>query len=122
MSEIEKKKERENRTCGSAFSDANLSFSDLVKIKAKFGRNINDIFELNPGQSWMFQFQNRRNNKSAFFLQMTLLVEMELDKQEFEEWVNEVCKVRQALRFAYVYKDMERPHCVELKEIGRAHV
>ena len=51
MSETKKNRGSENRMCGSAFSDTNLSFSDLLKIKAKFGRNISDIFELNAGQS-----------------------------------------------------------------------
>ncbi len=96
------------------YTDRQLSSNDLLKIRQKYGENIQDILELEPGQKWMLQA--RRNNKSAFFLQMLLRAEMELVPEQFENKVNRVCEDREALRFAYVYRGMDRPHCVELKK------
>ncbi len=98
----------------SLYTDRQISLGDLQKILGKYGDNIQDIFELGPGQEWMFQA--RRNNKSAFFLQMLLRVEMELVPEQFQDKVNKVCECRGALRFAYVSRGLEKPYCVELKK------
>ena len=96
------------------YSDHQLSLKDLDIIRREYGNNIKDIFELGPGQEWMFQ--ERKNNKSAFFLQMLLRAQMELIPEQFRNRVNKVCAEREALRFAYVSKGLDRPHCVELKK------
>lgn len=92
---------------------AKISPKDLFLITRKYGNNIEDIYELGPGQMWMFG--EKKNNKSAFFLQMTFTVQMELDPAEFKEKVNRECRRRDTLRFAYVYRGLDRPYCVSLK-------
>ncbi len=112
--EYTKEKQSAAGPASKTYSDNHLSFGDLAKIRKKYGDNIEDIYELDSGQAWMFE--TRKKNRSAFFLQMLLRVEMELVPEQFQNRINKVCEEREALRFAYVSRGLDRPHCVELKK------
>ncbi len=95
------------------YTAKNILPTDLYQIVRKYGNNIEDIYDLGPGQKWMFG--EKKNNKSAFFLQMTIMTEMELDPATFRKKVDSECERRDTLRFAYVYKGLSKPYCVCLK-------
>lgn len=96
------------------YTAKNIEISDLSRIIGMYADSILDIYDLGPGQSWMLEAGKRC--KSAFFLQMTLIVEMKMDIASFEKKVNDVCKKRDTLRFAYVHKNLKKPYAVELKD------
>ncbi|MBR1479234.1 MAG: cyclic nucleotide-binding domain-containing protein [Lachnospiraceae bacterium] len=93
---------------------AEVSPGDLAKIVQKYGSRIQDIYDLGPGQSWMFHAKN--NNQSAFFLQMVLKAEMKLRPVDFKRRVDAECEKNETLRFAYVYRGLKKPYCVCLKD------
>ena len=93
---------------------AEISRSDLAVITQKYKDQVQDIYDLAPGQKWMFH--KKSNNRSAFFLQMLLKTEMKLKPIDFRRRVNEVCKNNETLRFAYVYRGLKKPYCVCLKD------
>ena len=92
---------------------ANISEQDQQILEERFGDQLEDIYNLNPGQEWMYK--TRKNNKAAFFLQMVLTAEMRIDPATLMERVNEVCRRRQALRFAYISSGLSQTYCVCLK-------
>lgn len=96
------------------YTAKNIETSDLSRIVGMYADSISDIYDLGPGQSWMLEAGKRC--RSAFFLQMTLIVEMKMDIASFEKKVNDVCKKRDTLRFAYVYKNLKKPYAVEIKD------
>lgn len=96
------------------YTAKNIEISDLSRIVGMYADSISDIYDLGPGQSWMLEAG--KSCRSAFFLQMTLMVEMKMDIASFEKKVNDVCKKRDTLRFAYVYKKLKKPYAVELKD------
>lgn len=102
------RKIKQNRVSAERIPD-----EDLRKIISLYGEEIGDIYELNPGQSWMFRC--RPDNKYAFYLQFLLEAEMKIEPESFREKVNNVCRKWNTLRFAYAYRNLTRPYGVELK-------
>ena len=95
------------------FTAKQIDPTDLLTIQRSYGDQIQDIFELGSGQKWMFD--EGRHNKSAFFLQILLKIEAKIEPEEFRKQVDLVCERNAALRFAYIYRGLKRPYCVELK-------
>jgi hypothetical protein len=61
-------------------------------------------------------FTEKKDNKSAFFLQMKLKAEIKLNPVSFRRKVNSECEKNETLRFAYAYRGLSQPYCVCLKE------
>lgn len=95
------------------FTAKNIDPADLNRIMSLYGDNVQDVYELGAGQKWMFE--KGKKNKSAFFMQMMLKAEIDIDPFSFRKKVDEVCSKRETLRFAYVHKQMKKPYSVELK-------
>ena len=68
------------------YTAKNIETSDLSRIVGMYADSTSDIYDLGPGQSWMLEAGKRC--RSAFFLQMTLIVEMKMDTASFEKKVN----------------------------------
>ncbi|MBQ3940045.1 MAG: MMPL family transporter [Oscillospiraceae bacterium] len=78
-----------------------------------YGDEIEHIYNLYPGQEWMFEGGTLTDR--ARFLQLLIRVEMKLDLSEFRRNVDEVCARLDNLRTAYAYRHTSRPYRVVLK-------
>ena len=95
------------------FTAKNLSRETLDKIVSKYGVEIEDIYRLAPGQKWMFGRSKKVTN--AFFLQTYFKVTMELKPADFRQKLDEVSLKRDNLRTAFVYRGLDEPYQVVLK-------
>lgn len=96
-----------------AFTANGLTQEDLDEIVSKYGSEIDDIFNLAPGQSWMFGKAHKVTN--AFFLQELLKVTMKLKPSTFRQRVDTMSLKRSNLRTAFAYRGQETPYQVVLK-------
>ncbi|MBR1443359.1 MAG: hypothetical protein IJ583_07495, partial [Firmicutes bacterium] len=97
----------------SDFTANSLFDDDLEKIVVKYGSEIEDIYNLAPGQKWMFEKANKVS--SDFFLQLMFKAVISIKPSELRQKIEEVCLKRDNLRSAYVYRDMSQPFRVVLK-------
>ena len=95
------------------FTANNLGQENLDKIVSKYGADIDDIYQLAPGQKWMFGRAQKVTN--AFFLQMFFKVTMNLKPSTFRQKLDEVSLKRTNLRTAFAYRGMDEPYQVVLK-------
>ncbi|MBR2259292.1 MAG: cyclic nucleotide-binding domain-containing protein [Blautia sp.] len=95
------------------FTASDLTQESLDAIITKYGIDIEDIFNLAPGQEWMFGRAKKVTN--AFFLQMYMKLNMELKPSEFRQKVDEVSLKRTNLRTAFAYRGLKKPYQVVLK-------
>ena len=86
---------------------------DLEILAGMYGDEIEHIYDLYPGQEWMFEGGTLTDR--ARFLQFLIRVEMKLDLSEFRRNVDEVCARLDNLRTAYAYRHTSRPYRVVLK-------
>jgi hypothetical protein len=95
------------------FTAKGLTQADLDVIVSKYGSEIDDIFDLAPGQSWMFGKAQKVTN--AFFIQALLKVTLKLKPSTFRQKVDAMSLKRSNLRTAFAYRGQETPYQVVLK-------
>ena len=96
----------------SHFTAQDLSESDLEQVITTCGGGIEDIYDLAPGQKWMFEKANEVT--SAFFLQYVFKAVIPLKPHELRQKIDDVCEMRDNLRSAYVYRGVSQPYRVVL--------
>lgn len=96
-----------------AFTASGLTQKDLDEIVGKFGAEIDDIFNLAPGQEWMFDKGRKVTN--AFFIQSLMKVSLKLKPSTFRQHLDAVSLKRSNLRTAYAYRNQDKPYQVVLK-------
>jgi amino acid adenylation domain-containing protein/non-ribosomal peptide synthase protein (TIGR01720 family) len=77
---------------------------------------IEDIYTLTPMQEGMLFHSLVDDTSSSYFEQMSYRLQAELDIELVEKSLNELFKRHDILRTVFVYKDVERPVQVVLKE------
>lgn len=97
----------------SDFTSELLTDEDLEQIISLVGSRIEDVFDLAPGQKWMFE--KARTVSSAFFLQILLKAKIPLKASLLREKVDEVMEHRANLRSVYPYHGLSRPYRVVLR-------
>ncbi len=95
------------------FTAKGLMQEDLDEIISKYGDEIDDIFNLAPGQAWMFGKAHKVTN--AFFLQEFIKITMKLKPSTFRQRVDAMSLKRTNLRTAYSYRGQKTPYQVVLK-------
>lgn len=95
------------------FTAKGLTQEDLDEIVSKYGDEIDDIFNLAPGQSWMFGKAQTVTN--AFFIQELIKVTMKLKPATFRQRMDAMSRKRSNLRTAFAYRGQETPYQVVLK-------
>ena len=108
----EKKKNKLSQMPGK-FTAKGLTEENLDEIIAKYGVDIEDIYNLSPGQEWMFA--RAKKVTSAFFLQTYIKINMEMKPSAFRQKLDEVSLKRTNLRTAFAYRGLEKPYQVVLK-------
>lgn len=106
-------RELENLLNPDRYAAGNLSQEDLRHIIGQYGSNVDNIYDLAPGQLWMLEAVKRV--KSAFFLQILTKAVIRLDLPGFRQQAEEVCRKHETLRAAFVMKNTDRPYRVILK-------
>ncbi len=96
------------------FTSKNLEQKELEKIVSMYGVEIEDIYDLSAGQKWMFR--KVKSVKTTFFLQVMLKALIKLDPAEFRAKVDDITKKRDNLRSAYVFRGLDHPYRVVLKD------
>lgn len=95
------------------FTAKDLTQADLDTIISKYGTEIDDIFNLAPGQAWMFG--KAQKVTSAFFIQSLLRVTLKLKPSTFRQRVDALSLKRSNFRTAIAYRGQEKPYQVVLK-------
>ena len=96
----------------SKFTAQDLSESDLEQVITTVGTGIEDIYDLAPGQKWMFERANEVT--SAFFLQYVFKAVIPLKPHELRQKIDEVSEMRDNLRSAYIHNGVSQPYRVVL--------
>ncbi len=91
----------------------NISDDDLYEIFTQYGNNIEDIYELSPGQKWMFENGHEVHNTQM--LQLVIEAELKLDPVAFRHQYDSVCNRLENLRNAICYTNLSKPYRVLLK-------
>ena len=91
-----------------------ISDEDLSTIVSMYGNSVQDIYELGAGQKWMLE--EGRRVKSAFFLQILTKAVIDLNPAAFRQQADEVCEKHESLRSAFVFRNVQRPCRVVLKD------
>lgn len=96
------------------YSAEDLSEKDLTRIITLYGNgNIEEIYDVTGMQAMMIQ---RRNQvKDSYVLQMMLWTKLKLDPISFRAQIDRTCEKKDNLRSCYVYRGMDRPFRVVLK-------
>lgn len=97
----------------SDFTANDLTEELLDEIISKYGVEIDDIYNLAPGQEWMFS--RARVVTSEFFTQALFRAIIKIKPSTFRQNVDKVCKKRDNLRTAFAYENMPKPYQVVLK-------
>lgn len=95
------------------FTAKGISREDMRKIVSVYGKDLEDIYTLGPGQRWILNAGIKNN--SSFIMQMLFKADISLDLKEFRQKVCDVCRRQEALRFAYAYTELSKPYIVVLK-------
>ncbi|HAP79600.1 MAG TPA: hypothetical protein DCQ78_05515 [Ruminococcus sp.] len=112
IKKAEKKKAKYNLKV-SDFTANDLTEEILDAIVGKYGVEIDDIYNLAPGQEWMFS--QARTVTSAFFTQALFKAVIKIKPSTLRQKVDEVCEKRDNLRTAFAYEGLPKPYQVVLK-------
>lgn len=99
-----------------SYADTSIPPKDLDILAGMYGDDIEHIYDLYPGQDWLFE--DGALSDRARFLQFLIRVEMDLSPSDFRRNVDEVCARMDNLRTAYAYRNTSRPYRVVLKHRG----
>ena len=95
------------------YKETNISQSDLSKIVALYGNDIENIYNLSPGQRWMFD--NGHTEKKVQLMQFVCRAKVAFDPPRFRQRVHLLVNKHDNLRTAFVYRNLEQPYKVVLK-------
>ena len=98
----------------SRYTIEEIGDEDLAAIISLYGNSVQDIYELGAGQKWMLEEGSRV--KSAFFLQILTKAVIDLNPAAFRQQADEVCEKHESLRSAFVFRDVQQPCRVVLKD------
>lgn len=98
----------------SRYTASTLSDKDLNTIVSMYGNSVENIYELGPGQRWMLE--TGQKVKTAFFLQIEARAVIDLNPVIFRQLVDKVCEEHESLRSAFVYRYVDQPYRVVLKD------
>ncbi|CQR72351.1 Surfactin synthase subunit 2 [Sporomusa ovata DSM 2662] len=97
----------------SKFTAKNLDAAALDKITELYGLNVQDIYELSPGQQWMFD--EAQVVTSTFFTQALLKIVGKVNVAAFRQNLDKVVNKHDGLRTAFVHTGLTKPYQVVLK-------
>lgn len=97
----------------SKFTAKNLDAATLDKITELYGLNVQDIYELSPGQQWMFD--EAQIVTSTFFIQTLLKIVGKINIAAFRQNLDKVVNKHDGLRTAFVHTRLAKPYQVVLK-------
>ena len=97
----------------SSYANVSISPADLETLGGMYGDDIEQIYDLYPGQERLFEGGTLTDR--AQFLQLLIRVEMDLRPADFRRNLDEVCARVDNLRTAYAYRYTSRPYRVVLK-------
>lgn len=99
----------------SDYSYSKLSNEQLLALNAQFPSNIEDLYPLTLSQEGMLFHALYEEDKGAYFEQMNYRLQGEVNPQFVARAFNEILMRHEALRAAFVYKGLEQPVQVILK-------
>ncbi len=91
---------------------AKLTKEDLDTIIAEYGTDIQDIYELGPGQKWMF---SKDKVTSTFFTQTMFKAIAQIKPSAFRINTDKVVEKHDNLRTAFAHSNLKQPYQVVLK-------
>ena len=97
----------------SKFTAKNLDVAALDKITELYGLNVQDIYELSPGQQWMFD--EAQVVTSTFFIQALMKIVGKINVASFRQNLDKVVNKHDGLRTAFVHTGLAKPYQVVLK-------
>ena len=110
-----RKKEEDARVLDpSRYKEVNISQADLSRIVALYGNDIENIYDLSPGQRWMFD--RGHTEKQVQIMQFVFRAKMAFDAPSFRQRVGELQKKNDNIRTAIAYRGLEKPYKVVLKK------
>ncbi|HLP57633.1 MAG TPA: amino acid adenylation domain-containing protein, partial [Candidatus Deferrimicrobium sp.] len=107
-------REKRERTPGD-FTYKGLSIESVDRLMESYA-NAEDIYTLTPMQEGMLFYTLADDSSHSYCEQMSYRIHGKLDIPAVERSLNELFKRHDILRTAFVYKDIERPVQVVLKE------
>ncbi|HLP46107.1 MAG TPA: amino acid adenylation domain-containing protein, partial [Candidatus Kapabacteria bacterium] len=107
-------REKIERTPGD-FTYKGLSIESVDRLMELYP-NVEDIYTLTPMQEGMLYHAMVDNSSYAYFQQVSYFIRGELNISVVEKSLNELIKRHDILRTIFVYKDIERPVQVVLKD------
>ena len=91
-----------------------ISAGDLERIVNLCGtNNIEEIYDVTSMQTMMIR--RMRKIKDSYVLQFMIRTKLKMDPIVFREQVDEACEKLDNLRSVYIYRDMDKPYRVVLK-------
>lgn len=96
----------------SSFTAKDLSEKSLDAILSLYGMNIEDIYDLSPGQEWMF---SGGKVTSSFFTQSLYRVIVSIKPATFRQNTDSVVAKHGNLRTAFAHTGLDKPYQVVLK-------
>ncbi len=94
--------------------EAKLSKKDLDKIVSMYGTGIKDIYDLGPGQKWMFSKASFVT--STFFVQTMFKAIADITPSSFRINTDKVVEKHDNLRTAFAHTDLAKPYQVVLND------
>lgn len=93
-----------------SFTSESLTEDNLDKIIAMYGIDIKDIYDLGPGQLWMFSAA--KVVTSTFFTQTLFKAVAKINPSAFRQNMDKVIDKHDNLRTAFAHTDLEKPYQV----------
>nr|MCR5686244.1 hypothetical protein [Lachnospiraceae bacterium] len=94
--------------------EAKLSKKDLDQIVSMYGTDIKDIYDLGPGQKWMFSKASFVT--STFFVQTMFKAIADITPASFRINTDKVVEKHDNLRTAFAHTNLEKPYQVVLND------
>jgi amino acid adenylation domain-containing protein/non-ribosomal peptide synthase protein (TIGR01720 family) len=109
-------KQREGQLTPVDFTYKQLSIETVDQLSGQYDYNIQDIYPLSPMQEGLLFYALYKKNSSMGFLQTSYRLQGTLDISLVEKSLNELFKRHDMLRTAIIFKQVERPLQLVLKD------
>ncbi len=100
----------------SDFGDVTLTLTELEGITKAFNEEIVKIYALSPMQEGMLYHSITGRGSDVYFEQSIMTIKGELDPEIYEKSYNLLFERYEILRTAFVYKNLQKPRQVVLKD------
>ena len=107
---------KETEMTPSDFSSSNIDSNTIASVYSKYGmNNVKDIYSLSPMQEGMLFHHVMDKKSSAYFEQVSMDINGELNLNLVEKSFNKLIKKYDVLRTVFIYEEVEKPRQVLLK-------